>query len=135
MKLLHAVIAVGFAAAVPAAAQAQSGTNNNQATTTPGQSSSAQANTASQGSIAHKLQQDLQQSGFKNVRVMPESFLVRADDKDGHPVMMIVNPDSVTAVTAMSSPSGSSSSGSSSNALGSSGSTSHGSNPNATTHK
>jgi hypothetical protein len=30
---------------------------------------------------------------------MPESFLVRAKDKRGNPVMMLVNPDSITAVT------------------------------------
>jgi hypothetical protein len=29
---------------------------------------------------------------------MPESFLVRAKDKSGNPVMMVVNPDSVTAI-------------------------------------
>ena len=30
---------------------------------------------------------------------MPQSFLVRAKDKSGDPVMMVINPDSVTAVT------------------------------------
>jgi hypothetical protein len=30
---------------------------------------------------------------------MPSSFLVRANDQDGNPVMMVVNPDSVTAIT------------------------------------
>ncbi len=30
---------------------------------------------------------------------MPESFLVRAKDKDGNPVMMVIKPDSFTAVT------------------------------------
>ena len=95
-QLLHAAIALGFAAA-PAVAQAQSSTNHNQSNTA-GQTST-QTNAASLGPVAQKLQQDLEQSGFKNVHVMPESFLVRANDKDGHPVMMIVNPDSLTAVT------------------------------------
>ena len=30
---------------------------------------------------------------------MPQSFLVRAKDKSGNPVMMVINPDSVLAVT------------------------------------
>ena len=33
------------------------------------------------------------------MRVMPESFLVRAKDLAGNPVMMVINPDSFTAVT------------------------------------
>jgi hypothetical protein len=30
---------------------------------------------------------------------MPESFLVRAKDPSGNPIMMVINPDSVAAVT------------------------------------
>jgi hypothetical protein len=30
---------------------------------------------------------------------MPESFLVRAKDKSGNPVMMVINPDSITSLT------------------------------------
>ena len=30
---------------------------------------------------------------------MPQSFLVRAKDKSGDPVMMVINPDSIEAVT------------------------------------
>jgi hypothetical protein len=51
--------------------------------------------------VAARMKSELEQSGFKDVKIMPESFLVRAKDKDGHPVMMIVNPDSLTAVTAL----------------------------------
>jgi hypothetical protein len=117
--ILNAVMGLGLIAAVPAFAQSSSSTTHNQGSTAPGQTS-ANTNTSAQGGVAHKLQQDLQQSGFKNVRIMPESFLVRAEDKDGHPVMMIVNPDSVTAITQMSA----AGSGSSSQTHGSTGSTS-----------
>ncbi|MXP64453.1 hypothetical protein E0493_13970 [Roseomonas sp. M0104] len=48
-----------------------------------------------------RVKQDLEQAGFTNVRVMPQSFLVRANDKQGRPVMMVINPDSITAVTAV----------------------------------
>jgi len=46
-----------------------------------------------------KLRQNLQSAGFTDIQLMPSSFLVRAKDRDGNPVMMVVNPDSITAVT------------------------------------
>jgi len=46
-----------------------------------------------------KLRQNLQSAGFSDIQLMPSSFLVRAKDRDGNPVMMVVNPDSITAVT------------------------------------
>jgi hypothetical protein len=33
---------------------------------------------------------------------MASSFLVQAKDKDGNPVMMVINPDSVTSITEIS---------------------------------
>jgi hypothetical protein len=84
--------------------------------TTASQQGNMHGNTGSQASnsdhnptmMRQKVKQDLEQAGFKNVQVMPESFLVRAQNKEGQPVMMIINPDSVTAVTALT-PSGGSS--------------------------
>jgi hypothetical protein len=56
-----------------------------------------------QGSVPmqQRVQQDLEQEGFTDVRIMVSSFLVRARDRHGNPVMMVINPDSVTAVTAI----------------------------------
>jgi len=51
-------------------------------------------------SMRQDLQNDLQKAGFTDIRVIPDSFLVHAKDKSGHPVMMLINPDSVTEVTA-----------------------------------
>ncbi len=34
---------------------------------------------------------------------MPSSFLVRARDSQGNPVMMVINPDSLTEVTEQTS--------------------------------
>jgi Protein of unknown function (DUF1236) len=52
--------------------------------------------------VRQQVRQNLAAAGFTDIKVMPESFLVRAKDKSGNPVMMIINPDSVTAVTALS---------------------------------
>lgn len=53
-------------------------------------------------SIQAQVKNNLAQAGFSDIRVMPESFLVRAKDQNGNPVMMVINPDSVTAITAAS---------------------------------
>lgn len=100
MRSLFITAAAGavLVLALPAAAQ-----------TTPPPSSSGPPGSGSHGQsgqqagdagqVRQKLKQDLEQAGFKNVQVMPESFLVRAQDKQGRPVLMVVNPDSVTAIT------------------------------------
>ena len=85
--------------AVPALAQIQPSTH----TPSSHQNMGAQGQTGASGNptpIQQRLEQDLEQAGFRDVRIMPESFLVRAKNRQGLPVMMIINPDSVTAVTA-----------------------------------
>ena len=49
--------------------------------------------------IQQQVRNNLEEAGFTDIHIMPSSFLVRAKDKAGNPVMMIINPDSVTAVT------------------------------------
>lgn len=65
----------------------------------PSGSTSAQNTGSGLQSIQQQLRQNLQRAGFTDVQVMPSSFLVRAKDPGGNPVMMVINPDSVTAVT------------------------------------
>jgi hypothetical protein len=49
--------------------------------------------------LGQKLRDDLTKAGFTNITIMPSSFLVRAKDSQGHAVMMIINPDSLTDLT------------------------------------
>jgi hypothetical protein len=49
--------------------------------------------------ISQKLRADLARAGFTDITIMPSSFLVRAKDSEGNPVMMVINPDSLTEVT------------------------------------
>ena len=65
--------------------------------------------------IAQKMRDDLSKAGFTDIHIMPSSFLVRAKDSAGNPVMMVVNPDSITAITEETSPSASSYGGAGSN--------------------
>jgi hypothetical protein len=64
--------------------------------------SSAQGETWStkQAQVKNKLEQ----AGCKDVRIIPLSYLVQATDKDGNPVMMVLNPDSMTALTDLVAP-------------------------------
>lgn len=62
---------------------------------------SGQAATAPvhQQTLQQQVRENLQQDGFTDIKMMPSSFLVRAKDKQGNAVMMVINPDAVTAMT------------------------------------
>jgi hypothetical protein len=66
----------------------------------------APTQTATQGtktdgrSLRQQLTANLQQSGFTDVKVMPNSFVVQATDKSGNPMTMFIKPNSVTEFTA-----------------------------------
>ncbi len=92
-----------LALALPAAAQSTQSQSSGNSTVQSGQQGSQQSQNTMH--VRQQVKQDLQQAGFTNVQVMPESFLVRAKDKEGRPVMMVINPNSITAVTAMATPS------------------------------
>src|SRR3954451_2939079 len=79
----------------PALAQDSTSTLN-RTQTSPGDTQAIQA----------QVQNNLKQAGFTDIQIMPSSFLVRAKDSAGNPVIMVINPDSVTAVTEMTAPSG-----------------------------
>lgn len=81
--------------------------------------------------LRQQITQQLTQAGWKDVQVMPESFLVRAKDPQGHPVMMVINPDSITAVTAMGPQNGRMGQGGNGGAMGTSTMTNSGQSGNA----
>ena len=49
--------------------------------------------------ISKTLKKDLDKAGFTDIKIMPESFLVQAKDSQGNPVVMMINPNSITALT------------------------------------
>ena len=84
--------------AVPLVAQPALAQTGNQS---PGQPAAGQSTSQDDPQVLpQKLQATLQQAGFTDIKVVPSSFLVQAKDRDGNPVMMVINPDSVFAVTA-----------------------------------
>ena len=48
--------------------------------------------------VRQQVQRNLEEAGYTDINIMPESFLVRAKDGSGNPVLMISNPDSITAM-------------------------------------
>jgi hypothetical protein len=64
-----------------------------------GQPESFQSSPQNQATIRQQVKKNLQDAGFSDINIMPSSFLVRAKDKSGNPVMMVINPDSITTLT------------------------------------
>jgi hypothetical protein len=46
--------------------------------------------------VEDALRTRLARAGFSDIEMMPTSFLVRAKDANGNPVMLVLSPDSVT---------------------------------------
>ena len=67
-----------------------------------------------------KIRHSLEQNGFKNVQVIPQSFVIRAQAPDGSRVVMEVSPDQFEEVIAPPVRSGNSTSPNHSNLQGSS---------------
>jgi hypothetical protein len=53
--------------------------------------------------LRQQLTSSLQQAGFTNIKVVPDSFLVQANDKSGNPVTMFIGPNSATEFTTVGS--------------------------------
>ena len=117
-KLAFACVLAGGLAAPALAAPGDAGsgpttgatpTNDAGSGPTQGAASSAGKTTSPTGAmndqharamhVVQKLRRELSKAGFTDIQIMPSSFLVRGKDSSGNRVMMVVNPDSVTAIT------------------------------------
>ncbi len=90
-----AILATVSSAALAQGASSNSGSAPAAATTTKPQ--------ADGHSLRQQLTDSLQQSGFTNIKVIPDSFLVQANDKSGPPVTMFIGPNSATEFTTIGS--------------------------------
>src|SRR5581483_7306973 len=100
--ILAASAVVAMALAGPAFAQG---------TATSGSQASSQGTSGSSQNLAaaQKIQQDLKNAGFTDVKVVAESFVVQAKTKDGNPVVMTIGPQGMSVFEAMSGSPGSNS--------------------------
>jgi hypothetical protein len=129
--ILAASAVVAMALAGPAFAQG---------TATSGSQASSQGTSGSSQNLAaaQKIQQDLKNAGFTDVKVVAESFVVQAKTKDGNPVVMTIGPHGMSVFEAMNANGAGSNTGttgsntgtsSSSSSQGMSGTNSSGQNP------
>lgn len=94
------LVAAAILTTVSSLALAQSASPNS------GMAPSAATTTSPQpggSSLRQQLTNSLQQSGFTNIKVVADSFLVQANDKSGNPVTMFIGPHSATEVTTVGS--------------------------------
>ncbi len=109
--LTSAALALAVAAPAFATSDTATGPSMNPSGMTGSANGSAQMNNPATGpgtaALQRKIHGELSRAGFTDIHVMPQSFLVRAKDSSGNPVMMVINPNSVTAITRMASPSSS----------------------------
>ena len=80
-------------------------------TTTPpananNQQPAASSANASGGQLRAHVQNMLQSAGFSDIRMMPSSFMIRAKDQEGNPVVMSVSPNSFTEVSELGTSNG-----------------------------
>lgn len=101
------IYAIGLTLAVAGPSFAQSSNSTQNPAQNRAQNTQAQNQNQGRQSIRQDVENNLKSAGFTDIKIMPESFLVRAKDKSGNPVMMVINPDSITAVE-VSGPNGSS---------------------------
>jgi hypothetical protein len=91
MKILVTAATLALLA-TPAFAQSTSGSQNQQ------------ANQNQQGLVAaQKIKQDLQREGFKDVKIVAESFVVQGKSPEGNPVLMTIGPHGMSVFEAMNS--------------------------------
>ena len=60
-----------------------------------------QADTMQPMNIRQQIQSQLTKAGYTDVTITPSSFYVRAKDKQGNPMAMVIGPDTFTEVTEM----------------------------------
>lgn len=115
MRLVALSTAIVLAASGSAFAQASNNgqTNNGQ---TIDQGNAAQ-NTNSASQLPDQVTNELKQAGFSEVQVVPQSFLVQAMDPHGRPVMMLVQGNSIMAITGYPGEGETTGSGSDSNSM------------------
>lgn len=92
-SLFLAAVGVSLTLGLPAVAQTSTPSSPAVSTSQPPATANPNSTMTSQ-----KMTSDLEKAGFTNIKVIPESFFVRATNKGGQPVMMMVTPDSFTEI-------------------------------------
>lgn len=95
------LVAAAILTTVSSSALAQA-TNSNSSTAPAAATTTTKPRAGGPG-LRQQLTNSLQQSGFTNIKVVPDSFLVQANDKSGNPVTIFIGPNSATEFTTVGS--------------------------------
>ncbi len=97
-SLLLPAVSIALVLATPAfaqtAASSQQGAQNSQ-----NAQSTQSINHESNALTIRKLKQDLEHAGFTDVKILQDSFVVQATDKEGNPTIMSLSPSGVLAIS------------------------------------
>src|SRR5437763_12772133 len=97
MKAAIAASAILLASGLAVSAQTSSSapTAGRSATSpnTPAASSAQDQSSAANEPLRQQVRDNLAKAGFTDIKIMPTSFMIRAKDQSGNPVMMVINPD------------------------------------------
>ena len=96
-SLLVPTLTIALALTAPACAQTTVNAQGNQGT-----DNSQDQNHDQNVLTIRKLKQDLEQAGFSDVKILQDSFVVQARDKDGNPTIMSLSPSGVLAISELS---------------------------------
>lgn len=97
-SLLVPTLAFALAVTAPACAQTIGNAQSNQ-----GHPDNSQDQNHDQNVLTiRKLKQDLEQAGFSDVKILEDSFVVQARDKNGNPTIMSLSPSGVVAISELS---------------------------------
>lgn len=92
--LFASALTLALAVSGTAFAQSTTGAPNPSA---PGAATQQKANQQSTLTV-EKVTQDLQKAGFTDVKVLEDAFLIQAKTKDGHPILMTLGPNGMSAL-------------------------------------
>ncbi|MBV9392888.1 MAG: hypothetical protein JOZ84_00605 [Methylobacteriaceae bacterium] len=96
------LLASGMAVSAQTSSSAPTAGRSATSPNTPAGSSAQDQNSEANEPLRQQVRDNLTKAGFTDIRIMPTSFMIRAKDQSGNPVMMVINPDSFTEVTAVS---------------------------------
>lgn len=97
--LASALLLMGGSAAWAQTSSSNPGTQqNNMGSGTQSASGQSSPGASVSADTQQKIHQSLEQAGFKDIRVVPETFVVRAQAPDGSRIVMLLSPDQVSEV-------------------------------------
>jgi hypothetical protein len=96
--LASALLLIGGSGAWAQTSSSNPGTQNNMSSGMQSGGGQYSPGSSVSADTQQKIRQSLEQAGFKDIRVVPETFVVRAQAPDGSRIVMLLSPDQLSEV-------------------------------------